>query len=60
VGVAGSAALVATLPGPELVDELRLMVFPTMLGRRQAPLRERDDRLKLKLAETRTVGSDGV
>src|SRR5213075_3516274 len=31
--VAGSGTLVATLLGHDLVDELRLMVFPTILGR---------------------------
>ena len=31
--VAGSGTLVATLLGADLVDELRLMVFPTILGR---------------------------
>lgn len=30
--VAGSATLVGTLPSQGLVDELRLMVFPVMIG----------------------------
>ncbi len=58
--VAGSGTLVATLLEADLVDELRLMVFPTLLGRGKRLFPEGMDRLKLKLAETRTVGSDGV
>jgi dihydrofolate reductase len=58
--VAGSGTLVATLLGSDLVDELRLMVFPTVLGRGRRLFPETGDRLKLKLAEAREVGSDGV
>jgi dihydrofolate reductase len=58
--VAGSGKLVATLLENDLVDELRLMVFPTILGRGRRIFPEGIDRLKLKLAEERTVGPDGV
>jgi dihydrofolate reductase len=58
--VAGSGALVGTLLGADLVDELRLMVFPTVLGRGKRLFPDGIDRLKLTLAETKTVGSDGV
>jgi dihydrofolate reductase len=58
--VAGSGTLVATLLGADLVDELRLMVFPTILGRGRRLFPDGIDRLKLTLAESRTVGSDGV
>jgi dihydrofolate reductase len=58
--VAGSGTLVGTLLGADLVDELRLMVFPTMLGRGRRLFPDGIDRLKLKLAETKTVGSDGI
>jgi dihydrofolate reductase len=58
--VAGSGALVGTLLGADLVDELRLMVFPTVLGRGKRLFPEGIDRLKLKLAESRQVGPDGV
>jgi dihydrofolate reductase len=58
--VAGSGTLVGTLLEADLVDELRLMVFPTLLGRGKRLVPDGIDRLKLKLAEARTVGSDGV
>ncbi len=58
--VAGSGTLVATLLAADLVDELRLMVFPTILGRGRRLFLDGIDRLKLKLAESRTVGPDGV
>jgi dihydrofolate reductase len=58
--VAGSGTLVRTLLESDLVDELRLMVFPTILGRGKRLFPDGIDRLKLKLAEIRTVGPDGV
>jgi dihydrofolate reductase len=58
--VAGSGTLVATLLGADLVDELRLMVFPTVLGRGRRLFPDGIDRLKFKLAEAKTVGPDGV
>jgi dihydrofolate reductase len=58
--VAGSGTLVQTLLEADLVDELRLMVFPTILGRGRRLFPDGIDRLKFELAETRTVGPDGV
>jgi dihydrofolate reductase len=58
--VAGSGTLVATLLAAGLVDELRLMVFPTVLGRGKRLFPDGIDRLKLKLAEAKPVGADGV
>src|SRR5438128_296044 len=58
--VAGSGTLVGTLLAADLVDELRLMVFPTILGRGKRLFPDGIDRLRLSLTESRTVGSDGV
>jgi dihydrofolate reductase len=58
--VAGSGTLVGTLLAADLVDELRLMLFPTILGRGRHLFPDEIDRLKLKLTESRTVGPDGV
>ena len=58
--VSGSGTLVRTLFEANLVDELRLMVFPTILGRGKRLFPDGIDRLKLKLTESKTVGPDGV
>ena len=58
--VAGSGMLVETLLAADLVDELRLMVFPTILGRGRRVFPDGIDRLKFTLVESRTVGPDGV
>ena len=58
--VAGSGTLVATLLENDLVDELRLMVFPTVLGSGRRLFPDGIDRLKLRLVESKSVGGDGV
>ncbi len=58
--VAGSGTLVGTLLDHDLVDELRLMVFPTILGRGKRLFPDGVDRRKLRLVEAKTVGPDGV
>jgi len=58
--VPGSGTLFQTLLENDLVDELRLMVFPTILGRGRRVFPDGIDRLNLRLVETRAVGPDGV
>jgi dihydrofolate reductase len=58
--VAGSGTLVKTLLENDLIDELRLMVFPTILGSGKRLFPEGVGRLNLKLTDDRGVGTDGV
>jgi dihydrofolate reductase len=57
--VHGSARLVQTLLEHDLVDELRLMVYPVILGSGKRLFGDTTDKKPLKLTESRTVG-DGV
>jgi dihydrofolate reductase len=57
--VAGSAQLVQSLIEDGLVDELRLMVFPVVLGAGKRLFGETSDKRRLKLSDSKTVG-DGV
>jgi dihydrofolate reductase len=57
--VAGSGQLVRMLLGEGLVDELRRMVFPVILGSGKRLL-DGAGKATLRLADARQVGSDGV
>ena len=57
--VAGSATLVQGLIDNDLVDELRLMVFPLLLGSGKRLFGEHPDKKSLKLTDSKIVG-DGI
>ncbi len=57
--VAGSATLVQGLIKHDLVDELRLMVFPVALGSGRRLFGETEDKKPMKLVDSKTVG-DGI
>jgi dihydrofolate reductase len=57
--VHGSAQLVQALVEQGLVDELRLMVFPVVLGAGKRLFGETSDKRRLRLADSKIVG-DGV
>ncbi len=54
--VAGSPQLVQGLLEHDLVDELRLMVFPVLLGTGKRLWGETSDKKPFKLADSKTVG----
>jgi dihydrofolate reductase len=57
--VHGSAQLVQTLLDHDLVDELRLMVFPVVLGSGKHLFGETSEKKPLRLVDSKVVG-DGV
>ena len=58
--VNGSGRLVDTLVEHDLVDEYRLMVFPTVLGSGKRLFGDLGAPKALRLVESRPVGTDGV
>jgi dihydrofolate reductase len=56
--VYGSFQLVHMLLEHGLVDELRLMVYPVVLGAGERLFRETSDKLPMRLLDARTVGND--
>jgi dihydrofolate reductase len=57
--VHGSAQLVQTLLEHDLVDELRLMVFPVVLGSGKRLFGDANEKKRMRLVDSRTVG-EGV
>jgi dihydrofolate reductase len=55
--VGGSAQLVQGLVEHDLVDEIRLMVFPLMLGSGKRLFAEHSDKKPLRLVDSKTVGA---
>jgi dihydrofolate reductase len=58
--VNGSVQLIETLVDNDLVDEYRLMVFPTVLGKGKRLFGQTSDTATLKLVDSKPVGPDGV
>jgi dihydrofolate reductase len=60
IAIFGSSDLTVSLLRAGLVDELRIMVNPIVLGDGKSLFRTADERISLKLLETRTFSSGNV
>ena len=60
IAVHGSATLVQTLMEHDLVDELRLMVFPIIVGKGKRLFGDSAETKTVKLVDTKAVGPNGV
>jgi dihydrofolate reductase len=58
--VAGSRRLVQEMIENDLVDEIRLMVFPVVLGTGDRVFGETSDKKTMKLTDRKPVGPDGI
>jgi len=58
IAVAASFQLVHTLLEHDLVDELRLMIYPVVLGAGERLFGQTSDRKPMRLVSTRTVGDN--
>jgi dihydrofolate reductase len=56
--VYGSTRLVPTLVEHDLVDEVRLIVYPVVVGGGDRLFREMSDRRRLRLVQARAVGEN--
>jgi dihydrofolate reductase len=56
--VAGSIRLVRTLLENDLVDQLRLMVYPVVLGAGECLFGEASDQKSMRLVDNKTVDGD--
>ena len=57
ISVTGSGTLVRSLLGHGLVDELRLMIHPVVVGRGKRLFRDGDDRSFLELVDSKAYPS---